>query len=430
MRKYFLLGVLLASTFTLSMAADPPARVPGGSPDADGPAKSVIDPRLAGAKGQIDVIIRLDDPSLAQAHGANAKKTGGWLAPSQQRDHLSKLKAKQDALAIRVQGLGGWELGRMSKALNAVAIRIDAAQLSALTSSTNIISIRPVLDYQMDLSETVPYMGYGARQAARFGGTGVKVAVLDSGVDYTHRNLGGPGTLAAYTAAYGTDPSDPRNTTTDGLFPTAKVIGGYDFVGEGWPNTALAPDPDPIDFQGHGTHVTDIIAGRSLDGTHKGVAPGASVYALKVCSSVATACSGVALLQAMDFALDPNGDGDMSDAVDVINMSLGSAYGQKEDDLSAASANAVHLGVIVVAAAGNDGDKPYVLSSPSSTPEVISVAQTQVPSAKNYPLVINLPPSIAGHYANTETVGRPPVGAGFTAHVLYAAPRSPAAPPL
>src|SRR5205823_527897 len=118
------------------------------------------------------------------------------------------------------------------------------------------------------------------------------------------------------------------------------------------------------------------IAGRSLDGTHKGVAPGASLYAIKVCSSVASACSGVALLEGMDFALDPNGDGDISDAVDVINMSLGSAYGQKEDDLSAASANAVRLGVIVVAAAGNDGDKPYVTSSPASTPEVISVAQT------------------------------------------------------
>src|SRR5205085_5334587 len=111
--------------------------------------------------------------------------------------------------------------------------------------------------------------------------------------------------------------------------------------------------------------------------------------------------------------------GDISDAVDVINMSLGSAYGQKEDDLSEASANAVRLGVIVVAAAGNDGDKPYVTSSPASTPEVISVAQTQVPSAKNYPLVINSPPVIAGQYPRTETVGWAPIGAGFTGDVVY-----------
>src|SRR5439155_13131683 len=132
-----------------------------------------------------------------------------------------------------------------------------------------------------------------------------------------------------------------------------------------------------------------------------------------------SSCSGSALLQAMDFALDPSGGGDISDAVDVINMSLGSAYGQREDDLSEASANAVRLGVIVVAAAGNDGDRPYITSSPASTPEVISVAQTQVPSAKRYPLIINSPSGIAGQYANTETVGWAPVAGGFTGDVVY-----------
>ena len=63
-----------------------------------------------------------------------------------------------------------------------------------------------------------------------------------------------PGTLAAYEAAYGTSPTDPRNTTKDGLFPTARVVGGYDFVGEAWVGGAttppLAPDPDPIDYDG------------------------------------------------------------------------------------------------------------------------------------------------------------------------------------
>ena len=99
-------------------------------------------------------------------------------------------------------------------------------------------------------------------------------------------------------------------------------MGGFDFVGEKWPNAALAPDPDPIDCGpsaiplpcagGHGTHVADIIAGN--DGaSHKGVAPGASLYAVKVCSSVSTACSGVALLQGIEFALDPDGELDAAD---------------------------------------------------------------------------------------------------------------------
>jgi len=68
----------------------------------------------------------------------------------------------------------------------------------------------------------------------------------------------------------------------------------------------------------------------------------------------------------------------------------------------------------VVAAAGNNADRPYITSSPASTPEVISAAQTQVPSATIYPLVINSPASIAGTYANTSTVDWAPIGAGFT----------------
>lgn len=279
-----------------------------------------------------------------------------------------------------------------------MAVRIDASQVEAVANLPNVRAVRRLDNYQLHLSETVPYIGAAAVQSLGFDGSGVRVAVLDSGVDYTHKNLGGPGTVEAYEAAYGAGPSDERNTTRDDLFPTAKVVDGYDFVGEVWPNpdprcgldadgkpkVCTVPDEDPIDFEGHGTHVSDIIAGRSADGAHKGVAPGASVLAVKVCSAVSTSCSGLALLQGMDFALDPNGDGDIDDAVDVINMSLGQPYGQREDDLSEASANAVRHGVVVVASAGNEADRPYIVGSPSSTPEVISVAQTQVPSAKLY----------------------------------------------
>ena len=100
-------------------------------------------------------------------------------------------------------------------------------------------------------------------------------------------------------------------------------------MGEAWPDGERTEDPDPIDapgapvaMGGHGTHVADIVAGKTADGSHKGVAPGASLLAVKVCSAVSTSCNGVSRLRGMDFALDPNGDGDISDAADVINMSL------------------------------------------------------------------------------------------------------------
>ncbi len=362
--------------------------------------------------GKVSVVIQLSGPSLAKAMGP-ARKSGVALDRATQRAHLQAAKAEQDAVSQLVVSLGGKEMARVSKTLNAVIASVDVSEIDTIAAAPGVASVRRLRSYQMHLSETVPYIGARSGAFAQPGGAtgaGIKVAVLDSGIDYTHANLGGAGTLAAYQAAYGAGPGDPLQTTRDGLFPTAKVVAGYDFVGEAWPSGPLAPDPDPIDFEGHGSHVADIIAGSG------GVAPGASLVAVKVCSAVASSCSGEALLQGMDFALDPNGDGDISDAVDVINMSLGSSYGQAEDDLSFAAQNAVNFGVTVVVSAGNSADRPYIVGSPSSTPGVISVAQTQVPSAIAYPLVVTgITPSVI---TNTATVDWAPIGAGFSGGVV------------
>jgi subtilisin family serine protease len=418
MRRFCLFSLLLALGRASAPGAAPSLPVPEVShlvlPEG---ARASVDFRLLQARGEIEVVVRLGDTPLALAQGEAAKKRGGKLTAAQQRQHISGLSRKQDDLSRAVRTMGGHEIARLNKALNAVIMSVDASHLSAIAGLPNVLSIRPVPNYKLDLGETVPYLGARAVQNAGVNGSGVTVAVLDSGIDYTHKELGGAGTVDAYAAAYGANPADPKNTTTDGLFPTAKVVGGFDFVGETWTgestNTVLMPDPDPIDLDGHGTHVADIIGGIS------GVAPGVRFYALKVCSSITTSCSGVALLQGMEFALDPNGDDNVSDAVDVINLSLGSAYGQREEDLSEACANAVRLGVIVVASAGNGADRPYIVGSPSTAPAVISVAQTHVPSAKRFPLVVNSPAAIAGQYRNTEGVGWAPIVSGFSGDVVY-----------
>ncbi len=406
-------SVLLFLVATMSVSRPQAGASSGGGRFIDasslavrgGAQAAAVSPALAAARGEVEIVVGLVDAPLAVAHGRNFKQLGGALNPGQQRAYLRDLAQKQDALMGQVRSLGGRELARVSKATNAVVMAIDASRIKEVAALPGVRSIRPLLNYQLDLSETVPYIGASAVHGTGIDGAGVRVAVLDSGIDYTHAFFGGDGDAAAYEAAYGTSTSDSRTTTRDDLFPTSKVIGGFDFVGEVWPTpdpvrcglnpngtprACVVPDPDPIGCGpsaipapcngGHGTHVADIIGGNA-GVSHKGVAPGASLYAVKVCSAVSSSCSGIALLNGMDFALDPNGDGDLSDAVDVVNMSLGSSYGQAEDDLSEASANAVRAGVVVVASAGNSSDRPYITGSPSSTPEVISVAQTQVPSA-------------------------------------------------
>ena len=346
---------------------------------------------LVNAQGRQSVVVRLREPAVVQqvlrsaaAHSATAQQTQVAVVQAQQTAVMAAALQLDPTTKV---------LGQVQKALNAVMFELDAAALPTLAEHPAIQSIRPVVNYRLTLSETVPYIGGTAVQALGYDGKGVSVAVFDSGIDYTHANLGGPGTLAGYVAAYGATITDTLHTTRDGLFPTAKVVEGFDFVGESWPHGGLAPDPDPIDFEGHGTHVADIIGGV------RGVAPAVDLYAVKVCSAVATTCSGVALLQGMDFALDPNGDGSIADAVDVINMSLGSDYGAAaDDDLSLAVEFASAYGILVVASAGNGGDKPYVHGSPASAPSAIAVAQTNVPSAHQPVLVIKAPATIAGQF--------------------------------
>jgi subtilisin family serine protease len=371
---------------------DSPVTVEGVSP------VSKLERGLVSARGLQQVVVRLKEEPVAHvaARGEGA---------AEQRGQLQKIRAQQDKIAQRAAQLDpdARVLGTARKAINAVMLEIDADSLRALAEDPAVVSINPVVDYEMDLEETVPYIGASALHGLDVTGAGVTIAVLDSGVDYTHANLGGPGTLEAFHQAYGENARSGHNRKITNrylgrlLFPSDKVVGGYDFVGEFWVGGAdtppLRPDPNPIDINGHGTHVADISAGLG------GVAPGAQVYAVKVCSTSSTSCSGVALLQGMDFALDPNGDDDLSDHVDLINMSLGSLYGQAfEDDLSQAVENATAVGVLTMAASGNAFDKPYVTDTPGAAPSAFSVAQTSVPSAVQILMEIVSPAAIAGLY--------------------------------
>ncbi|KAB7744112.1 S8 family serine peptidase [Nostocoides sp. F2B08] len=331
------------------------AAAPGDGPDLDrwsdlrldeplNAAELVVDDGLVGTEGEVRVSIRLTEPALAVGGDA------GTIA------------AEQAAVTAAVEAAGGTVTSTVDRVLNGVFATIDGAKVDGLVETGVIRSVKEVADYQLDLSETVPYIGATAVQESGNTGEGITVAVLDSGVDYTHVGLGGGGTVADYEAAY----DDPESR--DGLFPTDKVVEGFDFVGETWPNGPRTEDDDPIDFEGHGTHVADIIAGAL------GVAPGASIIGVKVCSAVSPSCNGEALILGIEYAVDQD--------VDIINMSLGSNYGQAfDDDLAAATDAATEEGVLTVASAGNGSNKPYVTGTPAAAPTALSVAQTQVPGA-------------------------------------------------
>lgn len=166
-------------------------------------------------------------------------------------------------------------------------------------------------------------------------GKGIKIAIIDSGVDYTHPDLGGC------------------------LGNECKVAGGYDIVNS---------DNDPKDDFGHGTHVAAIAAGK---GMLNGVAPDATLYAYKVLDDDGFG-TFADIIEGINLAVDPNSDGNFSDGANVLNISIG-GQGNPEDPPSQAVNNAVNAGAVVVVAAGNSGPRSQSILSPGTAKNAITV---------------------------------------------------------
>lgn len=214
-------------------------------------------------------------------------------------------------------------------------------------------------------------------------GKGMRVGIIDSGVDYTHAMFNGSGDPEQFKAI------DPDKDFEG--FPTAKVVGGIDLVGSkfnpgsGFPGVRFPkPDNNPIDEGGHGTHVAGTVAGLG-DGkkTYDGVAPDADLYAIKVFGKSGGTGDSV-VIAALEYAVDPNGDLDPSDKLDVVNLSLGGGYGKPHIFYNEAVKNLVRGGVVMVASAGNSGHTSYIVGAPSTADDAISVGASIDGMFKNW----------------------------------------------
>ena len=207
--------------------------------------------------------------------------------------------------------------------------------------------------------------GYGLH------GEGIKVAIIDTGIDYTHANFGGPGTVAAYDAAHAasTLPADPalfgpaaprsRAASTSSATTTTPTRRSADY------QPVPHPDPNPLDCNGprhpRRGHGGRLRRPRERDDLHRPVrrldrlqpTPGRSAPASRRRPTSTRVrvfgCDGSTdvTVDAIDWAVDND--------MDVINMSLGSPFGRTDDPSAVASTNAAKAGVIVVTSAGNGG---------------------------------------------------------------------------
>ena len=353
---------------------------------------------LEASQEQVEVFVRLSTPSVSELNAAQMAVNRSYASRDAQIAQAARVDAEQAAFRGVLASLGATELSTQRVGANGFRVLVQAGQIASLSAMPGVRSVGRVEMHEIANVTSVPWVGGAAVNAAGFTGAGVTIGIIDTGVDYTHANFGGPGTPADYAA-------NDRQIIEPGTFPTAKVAGGFDFAGPTY-NAAIAgsvptPDPDPLDRNGHGSHVAGSAAGIGVPGIiGKGVAPDALVYALKVFGDNGGS-TGVTSL-AIEWAMDPNADGDMSDHLDVINMSLGSNFGEPADPSAISAENASNVGIIVVSASGNAGDVPYITSSPAIADQSISVA-ANVPGGRDFAtLSIDAPAAIAGAKFNEE----------------------------
>ena len=352
------------------------------------PVGSALVQRVPLRQGEKTVVLKMAGDPVAVVR---SRMPGKQISETDRQTIARTLRQQQDAIEPAITAMGGKVLAKFQHAINGIKVRGTPDQIAAFATLPGVVAVKPVRTYHLDNAESVPFIGAPNvwQNPPGLRGEHIKVAVIDTGIDYTHANFGGPGTVAAFQAAKATStlPADPA------LFgPKApKVKGGTDLVGDAYDASSSdpakntpQPDPNPLDCNGHGSHTAGTAAGfgvtaagATYPGPYNattpgmsftigpGVAPLADIYSVRVFG-----CSGSASTQVVVDGIDWAVQHDMQ----VISMSLGSDFGTEDDADAEASENAVNAGTIVVAASGNSGPVPYVTSTPASGDKVISVA--------------------------------------------------------
>lgn len=393
--KVFLVpAVTLAVVLTApSMASAEPTTNRAGDfakAPSSGRLSPSVKPKVVDSTAKVDVMVQLSGDPVAVVQA----KAGHPLSKTQRNSVKAKVRDAQNAITAAITAKGGKVEKQLQSAYNGIRVRIQQSKAASLASLPGVTGVHAITPKTLDNTVSVPYIGAPqVWQDAGVTGKGVKVAIIDTGIDYTHADFGGPGTAAAYASAKADSTQTlPANSTLFG--PNApRVKGGYDFVGDAYAagTTTPIPDANPLDCEGHGSHVAGTAAGGGVTSggtaytgpynkaTAKqafkvgpGVAPQADLYALRVFG-----CTGSTdvVVDAIDWAVDHG--------MNVINMSLGGAFGRSDDPDAVAASNAVAAGVVVVASAGNSGQNPYITGSPATGQGVVSVAA--VDSTSTFP---------------------------------------------
>ncbi|WP_444663277.1 S8 family serine peptidase [Cellulomonas sp. CW35] len=403
----------LSVALTTGVLATSASAAPPGPPT---PADHRIDPSrldaslaearktvgIADAEGRVTALVTLDAPAGVDvaAQGKDAVQDA-----AAQTQAVAEAVVPAELTARNARSATPKRVGTLTNLVAGTLVTGDAAKIRALAAKDQVTAIYRVVEKRTTNSSTVAFTrALQAWQDTGQTGEGVSLAVIDTGLDYTHADFGGAGTQEAYEEAYGEDGTQPVDPA---WFDAAKFAGGYDFAGPLYdasldePGSTDVPTPDenPIDAlatspnSGHGTHVAGSAAGYGVDASGDtfrgdyatltdvsdwevgpGSAPRAQLWSFKVFGDIGGSTDLTSL--ALDRAADPDGDGDLSDRVDVVNMSLGGDGAPADDPDSLLVDELTKLGVLVTNSAGNAGDITDIGGAPGNAASALTVANS------------------------------------------------------
>jgi hypothetical protein len=426
LRAFSSLGVITALALMLATAgsfAKPALPKPDASVNVGAPvAPAALPPNL---QNKVDVMVELKDAPASVTWAAAYQQAQAQLdaqrnyalqhpalrtsvallkktpqqaqlstsAMTQIKSVAKSISQKQQSLLPSLTGgnIGGRVIYRVQMAYNGIAMVVDPSKISAIQAMPGVKAVHPLHPkYLVNTFSDIDFLNTRpAWTTGPFGthGENIKVADIDTGLDYIHRNFGGSGAAADYASTSDTSAVPNAN------YPSPKVPGGIDLVGDAYNGSNVpVPDNNPFDCNGHGTGTASLIAGYgetnagfTYSGTYDasnpsiaslkippGFAPNAKLYPVRVFG-----CSGGSstevVAEGIDWAMT-QGTGNPANRVDVINMSLGADESPADDPDAVAASNAASIGIIVCSAAGNAGDSFYIHSSPAAASGTLSVA--------------------------------------------------------
>jgi len=244
---------------------------------------------------------------------------------------------------------------------NALLVRASGDRAGALASTPGVTRVHPVyyLRRAVDCALALHQIDQAIQRIpSPEPGAGIKLAILDTGIDSYHR--------AFQDSSLPTPEGFPRaRREPDLAFTNHKIIVARDYTG-----LLGGPEEPARDADGHGTAVAMIAAGvahQGLLGPISGVAPKAWLGNYKVFAANSDVTRTDVVLKALDDAV--------ADGMDIVNLSLSAAVSPRpsEDPLVAAVERAAAAGVLVIVSAGNLGPDPNTVGSPGNSPAAITV---------------------------------------------------------